>query len=102
MPTSGSSSNNNNEPKEVETREIPVPLWGVVFGVTLLVGTLTIVHRADHFGPNNYQFKGTFCILYMTLWLATVACCCSDAAPVKKRNKSVSAQGRRPRRSGWV
>ncbi len=96
-----SSSSNNNNPKEVETREIPVPLWIVAFGVTLLVGTLTIVHRADHFGPHNYQFKRTFCIFYTTLWLATLTCCCCDAVSVKKA-KDKSAQVRRPRRSGWV
>jgi hypothetical protein len=96
-------SSNQSEVKEIETREIPVSLWAVAFGVTLLVATLTIVYRADHFGPQNpdYQFKGSFCVFYMTLWLATVACCCGDAGPAKKR-KIKSAEGGRPRRSGWV
>mmetsp|Transcript_21780 Transcript_21780/g.31180 ORF Transcript_21780/g.31180 Transcript_21780/m.31180 type:complete len:101 (+) Transcript_21780:175-477(+) len=100
MPSSSSSSNNNDQ-KEIETMEIPVPLWVAAFGVTLLAGTLTIVHRADDFGPHNYQFKRTFCIFYTTLWLATVTCCCCDAVSIKK-SAGKSVQGRRPRRSGWV
>lgn len=101
MPASPSSSSNNSEQKEIETREIPVPWWAVAIGVTLLIGTLTIVYRADHFGPDNYQFRGRFCVFYTTLYLATVCCCCGDAGPEKKR-KIKTVEGSRPRRSVWM
>ena len=106
---STSSTSNTNEPKEIQTMEIDVPQWAVVSGITIALGTLSIVHFADHFGPDNYSFKRTFYFVYMTYWVALVACCCADAKLVKKKKeKSVEQQqqqqGRlsRTRRSGWV
>lgn len=101
MSTSSSSFSSTNEPKEIQTKEIPVPLWSVILGVFMSIGTLTMVDRADHFGPYNHPFKRTFYIFYMTYWLVLVVCCCADAELVKKK-KDKSVHGRRPRRSGWV
>lgn len=95
-----SSTSNRSETKEIETREIPIPLWALLIGIALLVGTLTIVYRCDNFTVYEYEFTGSFCIFYTTLWIATVVCCCADAdPPTKKKIKTVEG---RQRRSRWV
>ncbi|KAL7451240.1 hypothetical protein ACHAWC_005114 [Mediolabrus comicus] len=95
------STSNRSETKEIETREIPVPLWALLIGIALLVGTLTIVYRCDNFSVYEYEFRGSFCIFYTTLWIATAVCCCADADPPTKKKIKTVVEGRQ-RRSRWV
>ena len=89
-------SPNTNEPREIETLEIEIPFVAVVLGAIIATATLTMVHCFEHFGPECHQFKRTFYLFYMTYLLALVTNFCEDAVPVKKMNKSVQVQGRRP------
>ena len=64
--------------KPVETWEFQVPIWMITIGLLILSGTLTIVYRCDHFGPDEYNLQGTFILYYITLWLVTVHIACVD------------------------
>ena len=76
--TEAASSSSRRETKQIETWEFSTPRWFVALGMLLLMGTLTIVYRCDHFGPDEYNLQGTFILYYITLWLVTVHIACVD------------------------
>lgn len=79
LPSSASSSIRSRTPtKQVETWEFQAPRWCITIALLLLSGTLTIVYRCDHFGPDEYNFRGHFCMYYTTLWLVAIAIACID------------------------